>query len=343
MRNLWRSTLALGGTALLLVAAGCSSTRLTAAPMTGESASYSQRPEASELIADLTAKGFEADWVRQVLDSARQQQSILKAMSRPAEKRLTWGQYRKIFIQPSRIQQGVAFWRAHADTLKRAEERYGVPPEIVVAIIGVETRYGRNMGHYRVLDSLATLGFDYPKRGSFFRNQLEQYLLMTREEGIQPGTLKGSYAGAMGYGQFIPSSFRHYAVDFDGDGKRNIWSDPVDAIGSVAHYFNAHGWTRGAPVISNVVIQKQADPDWFNASLTPEVTLATWSKRGIHTRRDLDPQQEATLMRLEMDDGDHFWFGLHNFYVITRYNHSRLYGMAVYELSQAIRDAYTKS
>jgi len=300
---------------------------------------YADRPEALELYEKLESQGFEHDYLRAVLDGAKQQESILKAMSRPAEKRLNWGEYRKIFVEPKRIAQGVAFWQEHADTLARAEAEYGVPAEIIVAIIGVETRYGRIMGSYRVLDALATLGFDYPKRGEFFRGQLEHYLLMTREEGIEPGTLKGSYAGAMGYGQFIPSSFRNFAVDFDADGKRNIWSNPTDAIGSVAHYFSAHGWKAGEPVRSNVVMGQAAQEEWINADLKPEVTLAQWAERNIHTRRDLDPTRPATLMRLEMEDGDHYWFGLHNFYVITRYNHSRLYAMAVYELSQAIRDA----
>jgi membrane-bound lytic murein transglycosylase B len=233
----------------------------------------------------------------------------------------------------------VSFWQEHADTLKRAEETYGVPAEIIVAIIGVETRYGRIMGRYRVLDALATLGFDYPRRADFFRGQLIEFMQMTREESLEPESLVGSYAGAMGYGQFIPSSFRHYAVDFDGDGKRNIWSNKVDAIGSVANYFKEHGWQAGEPVRSNVVMNNPADPAWLNAGLKPEVTLAEWEERGISTRRDLAPEQVATLMELTMEDGQHYWFGLHNFYVITRYNHSHLYAMAVYELSQAIREA----
>lgn len=300
---------------------------------------YEARPEAQALYDRLEQQGFERDYLKQVLAGAKRQQSILDAISRPAEKRLTWGEYRKIFVEPRRIQQGVAFWNEHADTLARAEAEYGVPAEIIVAIIGVETRYGRITGNYRVLDALATLGFDYPRRSTFFLGQLEHYLLMTREEGIEPGSLKGSYAGAMGYGQFIPSSFRDYAIDFDGDGKRNIWSDPVDAIGSVANYFARHGWKPGAPVRSNVVMERPARDEWVNADLKPEVTLAQWAEREIYTRRDLDHSQPATLMRLEMADGDHYWFGLHNFYVITRYNHSRLYAMAVYELSQAIRAA----
>lgn len=300
---------------------------------------YATHPLADEVVAKLVEEGFTAEEVRDVLAKARRQDSILKAISRPAERRLTWGEYRKIFVEPKRIEQGVRFWNEHADTLARAEAEYGVPAEIIVAIIGVETRYGRIMGRYRVLDALATLGFDYPKRADFFRGQLVQFMQMTREEGLEPTDPIGSYAGAMGYGQFIPSSFRDYAVDFDGDGKRNIWSNEVDAIGSVANYFSRHGWKTGEPVRSNVVMNQPADPAWINAGLKPEVTLGEWKQRGIATRQDLDPEQKATLMELTMEDGKHYWFGLHNFYVITRYNHSRLYAMAVYELSQAIRQA----
>ncbi|MET4001012.1 lytic murein transglycosylase B [Marinobacterium sp. MBR-109] len=300
---------------------------------------YDTHPLADEVVAKLAEQGFDAEEVRKVLAEARRQESILEAISRPAERRLTWGEYRKIFVEPNRITQGVSFWQEHEDTLKRAEETYGVPAEIIVAIIGVETRYGRIMGRYRVLDALATLGFDYPKRADFFRGQLIEFMQMVREENLDPTALVGSYAGAMGYGQFIPSSFRNYAVDFDADGKRNIWSNKVDAIGSVANYFNEHGWKAGEPVRSNVVMNEPADPQWVNAGLKPEVSLAEWEARGVSTRRDLDPEQKATLMELTMEDGEHYWFGLHNFYVITRYNHSHLYAMAVYELSQAIREA----
>jgi membrane-bound lytic murein transglycosylase B len=313
---------------------------LTGASTLKAEAGYDTHPLADEVVAKLAEHGFTEAEVRKVLAGARRQESILEAISRPAERRLTWGEYRKIFVEPNRITQGVSFWQEHADTLKRAEETYGVPAEIIVAIIGVETRYGRIMGRYRVLDALTTLGFDYPRRADFFRGQLIEFMQMTREESLEPESLVGSYAGAMGYGQFIPSSFRHYAVDFDGDGKRNIWSNKVDAIGSVANYFKEHGWQAGEPVRSNVVMNNPADPAWLNAGLKPEVTLAEWEERGISTRRDLDPEQMATLMELTMEDGQHYWFGLHNFYVITRYNHSHLYAMAVYELSQAIREAH---
>lgn len=299
---------------------------------------YGDHPAAQPFIAEMAQEGFDEKEIRTVLDSAERQESILKAISRPAEKRLNWGEYRNIFLRDARIDQGLEFWDQYAEALQRAEQTYGVPAQIIVAIIGVETRYGRNMGSYRVVDSLSTLGFDYPPRGKFFQGQLKEYFYLLREEGVDPFSLKGSYAGAMGFGQFIPSSFRSFAVDFDGDGKKDIWNNPVDAIGSVAHYFQAHGWKAGEPVRSNVVMEKLADEAWINGDLKPELTLAQWSERGIRTRKGLDADSKATLIRLETDGEFQHWFGLHNFYVITRYNHSRLYAMAVYELSQAITE-----
>lgn len=306
-------------------------------------AGYSKHPEAQTFIQELAAQGFDRGELEAALDQARKQDSILKAMSRPAERRLTWGKYRKIFLGQKRIDQGIEFWNKHRETLERAEKTYGVPAEIIVAIIGVETRYGRNMGSYRVLDALATLGFDYPKRGKFFRGQLKEYLLMAEEEGLTDLTkLKGSYAGAMGFGQFIPSSFRNFAVDFDNDGKRDIWTNRVDAIGSVANYFNKHGWKTGEPVRASVSFSSPVKDEWVNQSLKPTRTLKDWSGLGVQSKASLDASQVATLVGLKTGDATQYWFGLHNFYVITRYNHSRLYASAVYELSQQIRNAVKK-
>lgn len=297
---------------------------------------YGDHPKAQQFISEMGKEGFDENEIRTVLRSAERQESILTAISRPAEKRLSWGEYRNIFLKDKRISQGVEFWEKHKKTLKRAEKTYGVPAEIIVAIIGVETRYGRNMGSYRVIDALSTLGFDYPPRGKFFKGQLKEYFYLLRDEKADPFSLKGSYAGAMGFGQFIPSSFRSFAVDFDGDGKKDIWNNPVDAIGSVANYFKAHGWKKGEPVRSNVVMRKMADEDWINAGLKPEVTIDEWSQRGIKTHQRHSKKDKATLLRLEAEGEFQHWFGLHNFYVITRYNHSPLYAMAVYELSQAV-------
>lgn len=305
-------------------------------------AGYENHPDAKLLIEELTAEGFDEAYILETLSQARRQESILKAISRPAEKRLDWGGYRAIFIEQRRVNQAVEFWKENRATLERAEETFGVPPEIVLAIMGVETRFGRVTGSYRVLDALATLGFDYPKRAEFFRGQLADYFRLTRQEEVAPGTLKGSYAGAMGYGQFIPSSYLSYAVDFDGDGKRDIWSNPTDAIGSVANYFAKHGWKAGEPVVASVLIGDWPKEEWVNQNLKPEFTLADWARRGVVTNDPIDKEQLATLMLMKSEQGDEYLFGLHNFYVITRYNHSRLYANAVYELSKLIRTEINK-
>lgn len=301
-------------------------------------ADYSKH-EGSEAFVDRMVEkhGFDGQWVRQILSEAERKQSILDAMSRPAESVMTWGRYRKIFIQESRINQGVKFWNEHREALERAEKTFGVPAWMIVGIIGVETRYGSNKGSYRVVDALATLGFDYPRRSEFFLGQLEQYLLMVREQHFDPFELKGSYAGAMGYGQFIPSSYRAYAVDFDGDGQVDIVNNPVDAIGSVANYFKKHGWKYGEPVVSSVVLAEDYDDSVFDKDLKPKRTVAQLEKAGIsadHTK--VAPEMKATAMRLDGDEGDEYWMGLENFYVITRYNHSAMYAMAAYQLSQMI-------
>jgi membrane-bound lytic murein transglycosylase B len=304
---------------------------------TASFAGYESHPRAQILIDDLKADGFEESYIRDVLGRAKYQQSIIDAISRPAERRLNWGEYRAIFIEQRRINQAIQFWTEHKETLLRAEDVYGVPPEIVLAIMGVETRFGRITGSYRVLDALSTLGFDYPKRADFFIGQLGDYFRLARQEGVEPGVLKGSYAGAMGYGQFIPSSFLAYAVDFDGDQHRDIWGNPVDAIGSVANYFARHGWRSGEPIISEVLLNGNIDSDWFNQNLKPELTLGEWRARGVLAKSQVADDQLATLMRMSSEQGDQYLLGLHNFYVITRYNHSRLYANAVRELSEAIR------
>jgi len=305
------------------------------------SADYRQHALADEFVNKMVEEhSFDRDWVEGILAEAEKKQSIIDAMERPAESVMTWGRYRKIFIQDSRIDQGVAFWKEHADTLARAEKEFGVPAEMIVGIIGVETRYGRNKGSYRVVDALATLGFDFPRRSKFFLGQLEQYLLMVREQDFDPLSFKGSYAGAMGYGQFIPSSYRAYAVDFDDDGQADIVTNVVDAIGSVANYFARHGWRNGEPVVAGAVLSESVDDSLFNAGLKPVKTIADLKKAGIGSDRKLAADAKATAMKLDGDDGDEYWVGLHNFYVITRYNHSAMYAMAAHQLSQMVAAKY---
>jgi membrane-bound lytic murein transglycosylase B len=282
-----------------------------------------------------TRHGFDAGKIERLLAQSARQDDILAAIANPAEA-LPWYRYRPIFLQESRIRQGVLFWEQNQAALERASQQYGVPPQIIVAILGVETRYGSYRGKHRVIDALRTLAFDYPPRGDFFRSELEQYLLLSREEDFDPLQPEGSYAGAMGMPQFISSSYRAYAVDFNGDGHRDLWDQPVDAIGSVANYFSAHGWRRGKAV---AVPARVTGEDWRSKDapkLEADSSVADLRKHGVTPERPLPAEQPAGLVILEGKEGPEYWVGLPNFYVITRYNHSALYAMAVYQLSQAI-------
>lgn len=280
--------------------------------------------------------GFDRSRIRETLAGAERRQDILDAISRPAEAK-PWYEYRPIFLTASRIGGGVEFWNQHEELIASASREFRVDPAIIVAIIGVETRYGEITGRYRVLDALSTLAFHYPPRSSFFRRELEQFFLLAREEPFEVGEIKGSYAGAMGYGQFIPSSYRAYAVDFDGDGGRNLWQ-PADAIGSVANYFREHGWRQGEPIAVRAETAPNARP-LPDAPLKPEWSLAELERRGFKPANPVDAGMEATLITLEQADSDEHWLGFHNFYVISRYNRSALYSMAVLQLSRAIREA----
>ncbi len=299
---------------------------------------YEEHPAALAIVDELVLeKGFEREPLLALFADARRQDSILEAIARPAEKTKPWYEYRQIFLTDKRIDGGRSFHKEHRETLERAERELGVPAEIIVAIIGVETYYGRITGSYRVLDALSTLAFEYPKRSPFFTKELINYLLLTREQGVDPRVLKGSYAGAMGYGQFMPSSYRNYAIDFDDDGAIDIWNNPVDAIGSVANYFKAHGWQTGQAVVSPARAGGDVEERWFNAGLQPEHTVAEFAAAGIEAVDPVAADAKATAMRFELERGYEYWLGLHNFYVITRYNHSAMYAMSVYQLSQALQ------
>lgn len=304
-------------------------------------ADYSKHPDAQKLIDELVANEVASKTqLSQWFASASQQKSILEAIARPAEKTKTWAEYSRIFLTRDRIDKGVSFWREHADTLAQAETEFGVPAAMIVAIIGVETRYGRNMGSYRVIDALSTLAFDYPPRSEFFRKELTQFIQLTQEQQQDPLALKGSYAGAMGYGQFMPSSFRSYAVDFDGDAIADIWANPVDAIGSVANYFARHGWQTGQPVTQRVRVSADHDTALLNTNLKPDVTVAKARAAGFEPVTTLPDDEMVTLYQLEGDHGAEFWAGMQNYYVITRYNRSRMYALAAWQLSQKIEQAY---
>ncbi|MBI2801721.1 MAG: lytic murein transglycosylase B [Gammaproteobacteria bacterium] len=284
--------------------------------------------------------GFDATAVKNVLNLAVKLDSVLATMARPAESK-PWSQYRPLFLSAERIRAGVEFWNTYATALDDVSTQYGVPPEIVVAIIGVETFYGRNMGNYRVLDALGTLAFHFPARGAFFRSELEQFLLLTRAEQLDPVTPRGSYAGAMGFPQFMPSSFLRFAVDFDHDGHRDIWRNPVDAIGSVASYLHAHGWRAAEPV---TMVAEPSNWNENNSSTKVELkqTIAEYASAGSSPRSTVAPNAPAVLLAYAGAEGNEYWFALNNFYVITRYNHSPKYALAVYQLAEAIRDMHTQ-
>lgn len=310
------------------------------------SADYSEKPQVADFVDLMVNKHqFERQQVLQWLAAAKHQTSIVKAMSRPAEKVKPWHEYRKLFVSDLRIQRGVEFWQQHEATLERAYQQYGVDPAIIVSILGVETNYGRNTGSYLVLDALSTLAFDYyhsiekrESRKKFFTVQLEHLFLLAREQNQDPLSLKGSYAGAMGWGQFMPNSYRNYAVDFDDDKFADIWTNPTDAIGSVANYFVKHGWKKDQPVATRAHIKENLNTDGLNKMRRPKKTIAQLEQQGFQPAQNYAKDSTAFPMMLAGKYGDEYWLGLHNFYVIGRYNPRIKYAMAVYQLSLMIRE-----
>ena len=290
-----------------------------------------------------TEHQFNREELTALLNKAVVKESILKAMSSPAEKRLQWHSYRKIFLKPNRINGGIQFWQENKALLDVASKKYGVPAEIIVAIIGVETRYGGNTGSYKVLDALTTLGFHFPKRAKFFKSELEHFLLLCREEGFDPYEPKGSYAGAMGKSQFISSSYRAYAVDGDGDNKRDLWKSHADIINSIAHYFSKHGWQNSPLITQQTTVKGDAYKSLISRSLKPKNTLKQLAEKHVAIPSDLAEDTVVKLLELQQEDHAEFWLTFHNFYVITRYNHSHLYAMAVYQLGQEIKKGYLKT
>jgi membrane-bound lytic murein transglycosylase B len=307
-------------------------------------ADYSSHPAAAALVKELVGEHrFAKSAVMDLLAKAERQQGIIDAISKPAEKSLTWHRYRQIFLGQDRIREGVQFWRANEPVLNRAQTLFKVPPEYVVAIIGVETRYGQHRGAWRVLDALTTLAFDYPPRAAFFRSELIQFLLLAREEKKPAEQLMGSYAGAMGYGQFISSSYRHYAIDFDGDGGRDIWDNPEDAIGSVANYFAKHGWQGSIPLIADVERPTAGLLALVSTDPKPATSLGNLRKAGFTAFENLADDALVAVLAFDHEDQAKPAVTSRDFFVITRYNHSPLYARAVHELAQAIREAHNTS
>lgn len=284
---------------------------------------------------------FDRQQLHEILSQTKKLDYVLRLMDRqapttapPVGPNGAWLRYRGKFITPDNVQNGVNFWNQYQSALDRAYQIYGVPPEIIVGIIGVETRWGRVMGKTRIIDALATLSFAYPRRAAYFSGELETFLVMSRKEQVDPLSLKGSFAGAMGYGQFMPSSYKEYAVDFNGDGHSNLW-DAEDAIGSVAHYFKAHGWKSGDLV---AVPANGQVPGLANGFKT-QYSVSALAQSGLSPQGSLGNHKEASLLRFDMGDRYQYWYGLPNFYTITRYNHSTYYAMAVWQLGQAVAQA----
>ncbi len=308
------------------------------------SASYERRPEVRAFIAEMAAEhGFDPVELRRVFVAARYQPQIVAAMQRPLLEPPKWFEYAPPLLSTGRIEAGVAFWGDHAAALERAAADFGVPPEIIVAIIGIETLYGRNTGRHRVIDALATLAFDYPRRATFFRGELRSYLLLARELGVSPLVPKGSFAGAIGLPQFMPSSYRSYAIDFDADGRVDLWGSADDAIGSVASFLARHDWQRGQPVLLPASLdgtRREAVVQRLDGGISERRALDAWRADGVEPLDAPDDlaNDPAGLLMLEESDADaSYWVATNNFYVLTRYNRSRLYAAAVWNLARAIR------
>lgn len=322
-----------------------SSGRLTRAGLPGSAATrvttgdFAGRADVDRFVSRMEAKGLSRAQLVRTLERTKRDPWIIEYMDkqwRPASGPTgAWTRYRSRHITPAMLDKGSAFWARHSRALDAASRKYGVPPEYIVAIIGIETRWGGYMGTHRIMDALATLAFDYPRRADYFQNELAQYLLMAEDQGFDPLQPVGSFAGAMGLGQFMPSSWHEYSVDFDGDGRRDLW-DPEDAIGSVAHYFDAHGWKTGAAVA--VRASGGAGLPWStDTGFKSDYTVASLKAKGIQPALALPDQRRVSLLRLDAAGGLEYWLGFENFYVITRYNNSTYYAMTVHQLAEALR------
>lgn len=303
---------------------------------------YQGREDVAAFIEEFAASSpySEADLLA-LVGEVRQQSHLFEKLDKPAEKELHWYQYRAIFIKDRRIERGIDFWRQHRDLLDRVSKDTGVPVEIIVAIIGVETFYGHYKGKDPVFDSLVTLAFDYPRRAAFFRKELEEFLLLAREQSFDVRAIRGSYAGAMGVPQFISSSYRAYAIDFDDDGRIDLFDNTADIAGSVANYFVRHGWRRGERIARPLRLGAGNRVDALESTLKPNYSWAELKNHGLESRFDIADDTSTALIRLQQRGKAEYWAGFYNFYVITRYNHSEMYAMAVFQLAKLIRHRYS--
>lgn len=308
---------------------------LVCAPLAALAGGMGDLEDTRRFVREMASRhGFHAGDLSRLFSKTEPDAKVLNLISRPAEKK-EWAEYRPIFVTRKRAAGGQLFMRRHAEVLERAEKVYGVPASIITAIIGVETRYGANTGSHKVFRSLATIAFYYPRRADFFRRELEQFLLLTRDLRLPPDDLRGSYAGAMGIPQFLSSSYRHYAVDFDGDGDIDIWNDETDAIGSVANYLSDHGWSRESAVAERVTMDEAG---WRRLTADgPRLTVERLRAEGVIGGDNPGAVgEERRLIRLLGDEGPEYWAADVNFDVITKYNHSDLYAMAVFQLAELI-------
>jgi membrane-bound lytic murein transglycosylase B len=302
---------------------------------------YAGRPEVRAFVQEMSIKhGLDSDTLLQLFRHAQYQPAVIRAIMPPRNPRVrSWRAYRPRYVNEDRISNGVRFWRAHASVFEAAEQRYHVPQEIMAAIIGVETIYGRITGGFQTLSALSTLAFDYPARAKLFRQELEELLLLAQEKGRSAITFKGSYAGAIGLPQFLPSSYRRFAVDFDGDGKVELLESPADAIASVGNYLQEHGWRKEGRIAIPAIVPPEAI-SLADGDVLPKYSVEELSERGISTSAPTSGDEKCALIDLVTpDQATEYWLGFENFYVLTRYNRSSFYAMAVFHLAKALRDA----
>ncbi|MFL6579487.1 MAG: lytic murein transglycosylase B [Burkholderiales bacterium] len=294
------------------------------------------KPEVEKFITQMVQQHqFNRSYLQQLFGQLKGNDGVVKAINAPATAK-PWYEFKGIFVTPTRTSAGVIFWNDNAEQLKRARDTYGVPEEIIVAIIGVETIYGKRTGSFKVIEALYTLGFEMPERATYFRSEMEQFLLLMRENGMDPLAVKGSFAGAIGMPQFMPTSYRRFAVDFDSDGKIDLWNSVPDVIGSVANYLHFFGWIAGQPVAVPARLSGTDYPAIVEKGFKPHLTLAQMLPKGVEATEDVPDQLVAGLFGLEIEQGQEYWLAFSNFYAITRYNRSKNYAMAVHLLAQAI-------
>jgi membrane-bound lytic murein transglycosylase B len=327
---------------LVLPTESAAKTKPKKSPVEAHQPAMSNNPDVQQFIVDMQERhGFDSASLTALFDQQRPDNRVVRIMA-PAPAQLTpnWAAYRSRFVNQRRINRGIDFWDTYSDHLARAEKQFGVPAEIIVAIIGVETEYGRNMGSFSVLNALATIGFYGERRRDFFQSELEQYLLLARENQLDLATTKGSFAGAMGIPQFMPSSQRRWGVDFDGDGRIDLRQSPIDAIGSVGNFLKSHGWQTGQIAVIPAIAPNPLPGNFEKVDIKPSVSLEAYQTAGFAFNSNLREDTLATLVSLSTpNQATAYWLGLQNYYVITRYNRSAAYAMSVIDLGAAIRDA----